>query len=140
MENIGGDAPFGGDYGGALGLDDFFPNRQTDRIMAFDVVLEENTSVLYEFDPSAIRNTNIPNSVIENIRVRKVALFEGMDEFGRLQPLLGTAEPATDYQENRNYSKTGGKIKNPCVLVFDPVSCKYEKHIGSNRKKYSRRR
>ncbi len=100
MENIGGDAPFGGDYGGALGLDDFFPNRQTDRIMAFDVVLEENTSVLYEFDPSAIRNTNIPNSVIENIRVRKVALFEGMDEFGRLQPLLGTAEPATDYQEN----------------------------------------
>jgi FtsP/CotA-like multicopper oxidase with cupredoxin domain len=30
-------------------------------------------------------------------RLRKVALFEGEDEFGRLQPLLGTAEPATDY-------------------------------------------
>jgi FtsP/CotA-like multicopper oxidase with cupredoxin domain len=29
-----------------------------------------------------------------------VALFEGTDEFGRLQPLLGTAEPATDYQGN----------------------------------------
>ncbi len=29
-------------------------------------------------------------------RVRRVALFEGNDEFGRLQPLLGTAEPATD--------------------------------------------
>jgi FtsP/CotA-like multicopper oxidase with cupredoxin domain len=33
-------------------------------------------------------------------RLRKVALFEGMDEFGRLQPLLGTAEPATDYAGN----------------------------------------
>jgi FtsP/CotA-like multicopper oxidase with cupredoxin domain len=29
-----------------------------------------------------------------------VALFEGTDEFGRLQPLLGTAEPATDYLGN----------------------------------------
>jgi FtsP/CotA-like multicopper oxidase with cupredoxin domain len=27
-------------------------------------------------------------------------LFEGKDEFGRLQPLLGTAEPATDYLGN----------------------------------------
>jgi FtsP/CotA-like multicopper oxidase with cupredoxin domain len=33
-------------------------------------------------------------------RTRKVALFEGTDEYGRLQPLLGTAEPATDYQGN----------------------------------------
>ena len=33
-------------------------------------------------------------------RLRKVALFEGMDEFGRLQPLLGTAEPATDFAGN----------------------------------------
>ncbi len=27
-------------------------------------------------------------------------MFEGKDEFGRLQPLLGTAEPATDYAGN----------------------------------------
>jgi FtsP/CotA-like multicopper oxidase with cupredoxin domain len=27
-------------------------------------------------------------------------LFEGKDEFGRLQPLLGTAEPATDFSGN----------------------------------------
>jgi FtsP/CotA-like multicopper oxidase with cupredoxin domain len=33
-------------------------------------------------------------------RVRKVALFEGTDEYGRLQPLLGTAEPATDHLDN----------------------------------------
>jgi hypothetical protein len=32
-----------------------------------------------------------------------VALFEGKDEFGRLQPLLGTAEPATDFEGNPIY-------------------------------------
>ncbi len=39
MENIGGDAPFGGDFGDDLDPDDLFPDRQTDRIMAFDVTL-----------------------------------------------------------------------------------------------------
>jgi hypothetical protein len=33
MENVGGDAPFGGDFGAALDPDeDFFPDRQTDRL------------------------------------------------------------------------------------------------------------
>ena len=41
--------------------------------------------------------TDIP---APSTRTRKVALFEGKDEFGRLQPLLGTAEPATDYLDN----------------------------------------
>jgi hypothetical protein len=36
MENIGGDAPFGGDFGDDLAEEDLFPNRQTDRIMAFE--------------------------------------------------------------------------------------------------------
>lgn len=87
MENIGGDAPFGGDYGDALGPDDYFPDRQTDRIMAFDVVLPLDTSVPDNFDPNAISNT-VTNPNIET-NTRKVALFEGKDEFGRLQPLLG---------------------------------------------------
>jgi len=30
------------------------------------------------------------------VRTRKLAMFEGRDEFGRLQPLLGTAEAVTD--------------------------------------------
>jgi FtsP/CotA-like multicopper oxidase with cupredoxin domain len=34
------------------------------------------------------------------VRTRRVALFEGTDEFGRLQPLLGTAEPTTDEDGN----------------------------------------
>lgn len=89
MENIGGDAPFGGDFGDDLGTDDFFPDRQTDRIMAFDVILTKNGSILDSFDPDEIQNTNVevPGPVVQV--PRKVALFEGKDEFGRLQPLLG---------------------------------------------------
>jgi FtsP/CotA-like multicopper oxidase with cupredoxin domain len=66
---------------------------ETDRIMAFDVVLPLDTAVL-DTSPSGI---NFGPVVPAPTRLRKVALFEGMDEFGRLQPLLGTAEPATDY-------------------------------------------
>ena len=41
---------------------------------------------------------NYPSHVITagTHKTRKVALFEGKDEYGRLQPLLGTAEPAVD--------------------------------------------
>ncbi|MFC1923115.1 multicopper oxidase domain-containing protein [Chloroflexota bacterium] len=92
MKNIGGDEPFGGD----LVSDD--PDLQvfgeTDRIMAFDVVLSLDTAV-----PDVSPTDLGPFPVIPApTRTRKVALFEGMDEFGRLQPLLGTAEPATDYR------------------------------------------
>ncbi len=97
MENLGGDAPFGGDFGDALDPDDFFPDRQTDRIMAFDVA--NMPDVPDNFDPVNFAGPYTP-STAPVTRTRKVALFEGMDEFGRLQPLLGTAEPATDYLDN----------------------------------------
>ena len=90
MENIGGDEPFGGDIPGPQAF------TETNRIMAFDVVGGDN--VPDGFNPANLGvyagNAN-PVS-----RVRKVALFEGKDEFGRLQPLLGTAEPASDYLGN----------------------------------------
>ena len=94
MENIGGDAPFGGAFGGDLDPEDLFPDRQTDRVMAFDVVLPLDPAVLDLFDPDEI---DFGPVIPDWSRTRKVALFEGMDEFGRLQPLLGTAEPATDH-------------------------------------------
>jgi len=93
MENLGGDAPFGGDYGDALGPDDFFPDRQTDRIMAFDVTLPLSDAA--DNFPEAFVGPYEGNQDTVD-RVRRVALFEGKDEYGRLQPLLGTAEPATD--------------------------------------------
>jgi spore coat protein A len=87
MKNLGGDAPFGGAFGGDLDPGDLFPDRQTDRIMAFDVVLPFDTAVLDSFDPLLLPTYGgVPNGAT----TRRVALFEGTDEFGRLQPLLGT--------------------------------------------------
>jgi FtsP/CotA-like multicopper oxidase with cupredoxin domain len=99
MKNIGGDEPFGGDIPGPTGFE------FTDRVMAFDVVLPMDSNVL---DVSPVDGNGDPNfaalgfgpNVGSPTRLRKVALFEGKDEFGRLQPLLGTAEPATDYLGN----------------------------------------
>ena len=44
---------FGGDFGPALGPDDFFDNRQTDRIMAFDVNQDFDTNVP-DVSPTAV--------------------------------------------------------------------------------------
>jgi FtsP/CotA-like multicopper oxidase with cupredoxin domain len=87
MKNIGGDEPFGGDIPGPQVFD------ETDRVMAFDVVLPLDAAVP-DVSPTGI---NFGPVIPTPTRLRKVALFEGMDEFGRLQPLLGTAEPATDH-------------------------------------------
>ena len=90
MKNIGGDEPFGGDIPGPQVF------GETDRIMAFDVVLP-----LSDVPDPVLTGINFGPNVPGPIdRYRKVALFEGKDEFGRLQPLLGTAEPATDYLGN----------------------------------------
>jgi FtsP/CotA-like multicopper oxidase with cupredoxin domain len=90
MKNIGGDEPFGGDIPGPQVF------GETDRIMAFDVVLPLDAAVA-DVSPTG---TNFVPIVAPVTRTRKVALFEGLDEFGRLQPLLGTAEPATDFAGN----------------------------------------
>jgi FtsP/CotA-like multicopper oxidase with cupredoxin domain len=92
MKNIGGDEPFGG----PIGDSEAQIYGRTDRIMAFDVVTQ--LSGVTDVSPTGINFG--PNVLATPTRTRKVALFEGMDEFGRLQPLLGTAEPATDYLGN----------------------------------------
>jgi len=97
MENIAFDAPFGGDFDDPASEDNF-PDRQTDRIMAFDVVLPFDAAVPDNFYPAAIGSYGGNTRPVD--RIRKVALFEGSDEYGRLQPLLGTAEAATDYLGN----------------------------------------
>ena len=99
MANRGGDTPFGGDIPNTGPLPPGAPPASlfiyTDRIMAFDIL---NTTVpgntafnVTAFD--AAMNNPRNNAPVD--RIRKVALFEGMDQYGRLQPLLGTAEPAT---------------------------------------------
>ena len=103
MKNIGGDEPFGGDIPGPQEF------GETDRIMAFDVNLSFSNSskdVTPIQDESALSSylsyrEDYAGYQLDGVdRTRMVALFEGKDEFGRLQPLLGTAEKATDYLGN----------------------------------------
>lgn len=96
MWNIGGDEPFGGDIPGPQLY------GYTDRIMAFDVDLPFGylSPGVDDVSPIGKDFSAFGPKVGTPTRLRKVALFEGMDEFGRLQPLLGTAEPATDYMDN----------------------------------------
>jgi spore coat protein A, manganese oxidase len=84
MTNIAGDAPFGGDV--PADPADLFQDRQTDRIMAFDVN-QPQSDVADTFDPELIGQYR--GNTRTATKTRKVALFEGKDEFGRLQPLLG---------------------------------------------------
>jgi FtsP/CotA-like multicopper oxidase with cupredoxin domain len=88
MKNIGGDEPFGGDLPGVQVF------GETDRIMAFDVETPRNETIA-DVSPTGINfGPSVPTL---SDCMRKVALFEGQDEYSRLQPLLGTAEPSTDY-------------------------------------------
>lgn len=109
VENLLGDAPFGGEL---PDLDDLFPDRRTDRIMAFDLELplsarpDTNVTDGYLLDGGAATNGNVD-------RVRRLALFEGTDEYGRLQPLLGTAEPVQDVQ---------GNTVNGALTWFQPIT------------------
>ena len=96
VENMLGDSPFSGELPDAA---DLFPNRRTDRVMAFDLELPlssvEDTLITHGSLLSG--GVNVSSDII---RTRKLALFEGKDEFGRLQPLLGTAEPTMDVVGN----------------------------------------
>lgn len=120
MENVGGDAPFGGevfdpltmtpaDIQYAVDEGDLFADRQTDRIMAFDVAAAASDLADNFNDPGRI--SGYRGNANPVARTRKVALFEGQDEFGRLQPLLGTAEPATDYLGNPVLDHHGHQIE-----------------------------
>jgi FtsP/CotA-like multicopper oxidase with cupredoxin domain len=95
VENILGDAPYNGSLPNldpAVG--DVFANRKTDRVMAFDVI-KPLSSIADNFSFANLSSSYTPNVQAVD-KVRKLALFEGKDEFGRLQPMLGTAEPVVD--------------------------------------------
>ena len=99
LSNEGWDEPFGGDYGridlgpgGGVATPgaEIFIDSQTDRIMAFDVV-NTPSGVEDTYDRTAIGQYGGNTNPVDY--VRKVALFEGKDEYGRLQPLLGIVHP-----------------------------------------------
>jgi spore coat protein A len=93
MSNLLGDAPFGGELPDE---DDLFPNRRTDRVMAFDVNIPFKESVPDNFGVPGFnmgrKTWNYGGNKNKVDVTRQVALFEGVDEFGRLQPLLGNLD------------------------------------------------
>lgn len=119
MINTGPDEPFRGlnedgsnndGEGGVLLPAD---SDTTGLIMAFDVNQPLNESVDDNFDPNVTLRSEgyaVSGSVA---RTRKLALFEGEDEFGRLQPLLGTAEPIVNL---------AGETVNRSLGWFEPIT------------------
>ena len=96
MTNLLGDAPYGGDLPDPdCEVGDVFCDRFTDRIMAFDVIKKRDNSIPDEYSRRRFNSGayeggwNYAGNQTPAENVRKVALFEGVDEFGRLQPLLG---------------------------------------------------
>lgn len=87
LMNEGGDEPFGGEIPGPQIF------AHTDRIMRFDVSLPLDAAVPDDYQRATVPATPIVDPVK---RVRRLGLFEGKDQYGRLQPLLGTLDPATD--------------------------------------------
>jgi spore coat protein A len=79
MANEGGDVPFGDGIPGKEGK--VFNN--TDLVMAFDV--EKNLLGVSATKPSWVWSPE----VLVPVKPRRVGLFEGLDGYGRLQPLLG---------------------------------------------------
>jgi hypothetical protein len=93
MRNLAADVPFGGDFGDDVDPADLFEDRRTDRIMAFDVAKGYVQSPKLDIDAFP----GFPGVPGDNFFRRDIALFEGVDHYGRLQPLLGTkAEKESD--------------------------------------------
>jgi len=89
FKNLASDAPFGGDYGDANAAEDLYEDRRTDRIMAFNV--EASAPEEPKLNTGAFPHYAGVDWRLVSKR-RRVALFEGLDEFGRLQPLLGAVD------------------------------------------------
>jgi len=93
LQNFGPDSP----YGGPVDPEDEACPETTGQIMQFQVTKEMSTefpddatiddesalNTINRFDPLAADNAGTP---------RQLVLFEGLDEFGRLQPMLGTMD------------------------------------------------
>jgi spore coat protein A len=92
IKNTGGDEPFGGEVPGPQLYE------RTDCIMAFDVTESFDASIPDDFDVD-LQDIEFEDEV-EPDNVRHLGLFEGHDQFGRLQPLLGTIGPAVDMDGN----------------------------------------
>lgn len=88
LQNLGPDGPFTGD------MDDPSEGTTTGQIMQFIVNQKFNKKIS---EASLTLNTHLRGKWLDNLPqenaiTRKLVLFEGVDSFGRLMPLLGTLE------------------------------------------------
>lgn len=86
--------------------------ESTGQIMAFKVTKALNTEIPDYTIPDFLRPSPIA-SLQNNSEVRKLVLFEGTDEYGRLKPLLGTAsEGPLEFMEKITENPMPGDIED----------------------------
>ena len=120
LENTGPDEPFRGLYADGTNSDGeggVLPPANlttTGLILAFDVDLALDPLVADNFDSNMTLRVDGGFTVAGDVvRTRKLALFEGKDPFGRLEPMLGVAEPTKDFS---------GGIVNRSLAWFEPIT------------------
>jgi spore coat protein A len=88
LQNIGPDEP----YGGGIPDEDFdsADPLTTGQIMRFDVNQQLSGVPEATVDLGTSLRKNPIEELVQNGATRSLVLFEGLDEYGRLQPLLGT--------------------------------------------------
>jgi FtsP/CotA-like multicopper oxidase with cupredoxin domain len=109
LRNFGPDSPFGGLPVDPLEVAD--PNT-TGQIMMFDVTKPLNNAVAN----ATVTNGTILNSITPlgpGTAIQKLGLFEGLDEYGRLQPLLGAISTTPNTIESLTWED--GITENPAL-------------------------
>ncbi len=118
LRNFGPDEPFKGfdELGKVIG--GAADPETTGQVMRFDVDIPHSNAPEATVQPGRtdLRAEPIPqwkHFEKQADRRRGVALFEGTDQYGRLQPLLGVAEPTEDTEDN---------VVNGSLAWFEPIT------------------
>ena len=89
-------------------------NKLLDRVMAFDVI-----SAAAGIDATVDIGTDLraadllPATIPDGTPVRRILLFEGVDQFGRLMTMLGTVDPVT---------AADGTTQQGTLVYKDPIT------------------
>jgi FtsP/CotA-like multicopper oxidase with cupredoxin domain len=131
MANLGPDTPFDGTVPDSLSAKSG-TYLFTDRIMAFDVAVKGKGA---SFDVTGFNHGlstyNSPGGALYPRRVpdpdastptRSVGLFEGEDEYGRLQPLLGTVYPTEVLWPDTHPDSLAGKPMQGTMTWHEPTT------------------
>lgn len=98
LRNFGPDSPFGSI---PVAPGDAADPDSTGKIMRFEVISPFDAAVKDAFNPNQNLRPGGKAFAIKDpaVRTRRLALFEGQDEYHRLQPLLGVIDPNLPVQD-----------------------------------------